>query len=395
MRGSEGTALTLAALAGLLACSERGTTALPGTVGGRDDGGAAYGDAGGGEVSIDASADPENRRPFDVDSVVKALALADCARRVRCDMLWAPDTFDSCADQERRRYLTPNDYDNPGFAAIGVLVDQGRARFDAAALRPCLDALETGECVQYRTEACERVFVGALPVGAVCSLDAECAPGSFCNAKPGSCGVCTAQLGPGEGCERDAFCAQGTCFATCEPSGPCFAHCTPVNRVGVGEPCTPTPSAIKASAQIRLCSGFDTCSLQDWRCHASNFEGDACPDGECWYPLSCGHGEVCLRMRWVEFGESCLNGFCRNGTCDEKLLCGPLPPAGSLCHHGYFCDAGAYCDREAVPPLCRKRETISGSCAPGQCEHGLNCREVGGKATCAPPVPLAECPGAQ
>ncbi|MCC7380846.1 MAG: hypothetical protein IT384_03400 [Deltaproteobacteria bacterium] len=67
-------------LAGLLACSERGTTALPSTPG-ADDAGTVREDAGGDEVSMDASAEPEDRRPFDVDSVVKALALADCARQ--------------------------------------------------------------------------------------------------------------------------------------------------------------------------------------------------------------------------------------------------------------------------------------------------------------------------
>jgi len=271
---------------------------------------------------------------------------------------------------------------------VDKAIADGRVAIDGGRLGACTAAIRATDCSQFfgKDPACDNVVVGKIAVGAACTDNAECVPGSTCaramnnSGCPGTCTalptagqpclagrcalgfycgsganpVCAAQLGNGSPCANEAQCARGL---TCrEPS------------VGAAKICRAYGSAGQP------CGGF-----LGHDCAA----GLDCDGSKT--PAVCvarvGAGQPCRSSG------SCVDGLlCIGGTCGQPLGVGAScsPQGGTTCAFGLVCDrTSSTC---IVAPVREGTSCTSSS----ECENGADPKPLYCDGTCKPKPLLGE-----
>jgi hypothetical protein len=339
---------------------------------------------------------PGDGQSVALDDLVAKMTEASCARSVRCgfvsDMTICQATYG------------PGIFGRQLFNDLGAAIataKAGKAQYDAAAARACVDAVRTDNCAaQVDPAACDHVFAGTIPDGDRCIADEGCLPGSFCAAPTSSdtpCdGTCTAG---GTLCNDDGDCAAGSACDRRMGGATSFGRCvTAVPAGAAGAPC-----GTNSSCQPGLyCTAENVCATPLPL-------GDACngvvPGGPCAEGLRC-TGTMCAAV--AKKGEACdATVVCGGGLtslgCDPTSnVCVDLPASGPCIGTGIFsCDPlHAFCDPSGAIPTCTPFASIGQSCDPaitGQCgtvliSPSLYCMSSSASAgTCATPPGSAAC----
>jgi hypothetical protein len=193
------------------------------------------------------------------------------------------------------------------------------AVFDLDAARRCIAALERPyDCSGATTPECDRVYMGMLAPGDVCSVDAEC-------------------MAP-EG---------GT--ATCDGT------CTIQSRGTAGEACSASCESFAGSGWICTGGGLDEVEeVQCWR-----DDGLICREGMC--TALGGPGDECF------FDDECRDdAYCDGTACQTRV------EAGAACTTSSECATSTYCAETCTPQLgegeaCSDDEQCLGQNCAGTC----------------------------
>lgn len=202
-----------------------------------------------------------------------------------------------------------------------------------ASLDACTSLISSAGCIPLETMygPCAAA-PGALPTGAACESDAQCAS-TRCNSPPGECGTCVDSLPEGSACDLvGAPCVAGTA---------CFdGTCTGATFAASGESCDDDETFCQSGL---VCTGT---------CGPPVAEGGACFRGsDCAVGLVCSDQGTCVEGSRPAFGgvgaacdedTPCLAGFCTNGTCPAPLADGAAcdPASGPPCGAFSLCTAG-------------------------------------------------------
>ncbi|MBI3783492.1 MAG: VCBS repeat-containing protein [Deltaproteobacteria bacterium] len=220
----------------------------------------------------------------------------------------------------------------------------------------------------------------------VCCGDASCAVNAACNI-PGSEGVCTTRLPPGQPCTDSRQCCTSTTDITacdpsfCENNFCCERQCTDSETCafpGSEGRCVPAPAKTPTPTKTPLPTLTPTPAGLGARCSfGANCLSGNCVDGVCCESASCGANESCSMpaspghcVQKGGNGVSCSgNQDCTSGYCNASKQCDtpptatptlsptPVPPGGSCgttaqCQGGYLCntfEGGVCCNLQQCP----------------------------------------------
>jgi hypothetical protein len=354
------------------------------------------------DADVGVSSKPDARRSdagTSTSTTVTAIAAycaaahdAELARMVEClggDTMtwvnsWGVDTS-TCTDVEAA-------------AAAGVL------SYDATAAAECLADIAIADCAHVGFlwqdfQACQRVFVGVLPVGAECrSRDLEY-PFTTENRGPVINGW------SGSPCTFDAYCDD----SKWAPWAPCTNRCVRnVVSLPLGAPCVPDRSATSFCAQgacVTSSAGSSVCTFLP--------AGAVCPAS---LPEPCMNGLICpynftsntatttclvqqgiggpcdpsaLRGAWQR---QCLeNLFCAGvgtGSCAaERRIGAPCVPGRGDCDdfNGLYCSTSHTCTQ--IPFLPNGATCLQPGGEEAICINGY-CRVSSGRGVCVPQLTL-------
>jgi hypothetical protein len=335
-----------------------------------------------------------------IDDLVTEAAAADCATAVRCHFVSDAALCMAVYGPLLARQLF-ND-----FGAAVASAKAGKAHYDGAAARACLDATKNKDCAATSTPAvCDQVFTGTVPNGARCINDVVCVPGSFCARPTSDTAPCDGTCTPADTlCNKDSQCTGGrvcdwsmstvTSMGTCaNPVAPGAAE----QSCGTNNGCAPG----------LYCSSTSVCTAP---AHA----GEPCNGARNGFP--CADALLCVRsadgtsstcMAAAAKGEACATtGQCGGPLtslgCDPTShVCVDLPSSGACLGTGIFsCNPlTAFCDQAMATPSCQPFASKGASCSTnniGQCgtvlvSPGPSCESPAtGTGTCtAPPGPAA------
>jgi hypothetical protein len=242
----------------------------------------------------------------------------------------------------------------PPCADIAKAVGLGHVAYDKAAGFDCLTAVQQLSCddtvrlsLGVVPDWCGRALVGTVTTGS-CAIDAECAPGTFCDATANTCprGTC-----------RPLVPLDGDCSAAvCDPGLACvnisvaavILRCKQVNIAAAGAVCggltictngafcdtAATPNVCRVQRQSGVCTAQEQCA-PGYRCS-----------------LVAGAGGTCQRAKGL--GAACTAGAqeCALGSSCAGGVCTLYPTAGGAC--------GAI---GGEPVGCTASTCSSGSCA--------------------------------
>jgi hypothetical protein len=314
--------------------------------------------------------------PVPLDQLTSALLDAECVRDVRCHSVSDVPLCHQLYAAMNIAFipgalvgLTPEGNGRADFNSVAAIVaaaSAGKAHYDPAAARACLDAVAAVNCGAIREGppalggACQNVFTGTVANGGACIHDLECVAGSFC-ADTGTCsGTCT--LG-GPNCNFDSQCASGELCdfggSTTASAGRCMAAAPPG---AAGEACG---TNFRCQADV-YCTFGGTCQ-------AAGQEGQPCdlvanPFTVCAGGLMCVPDDTRTTgtcMKPAAEGETCqleaqCGGIITSLTCDEiQHRCVDWKPGGP-CTHG--CPPDAACDNSASPPTCNAALPLGSAC---------------------------------
>lgn len=219
-------------------------------------------------------------------------------------------------------------------------LDAGKVEFDALAAAECLDFRRRHEkdCdsssrrADPGNAACERVFVGVVPVGGACFRGTECSEGS--------CHVSQCECGPSN---KDCACCPGTCERAARFGEPCDSA-----RCADGLVCASEPGASTR------------------QCEPPREAGEPCDDN-----FRCVRSVVCVRSEQGGMG-----------------VCAAAPAEGESCPK----DGSTRCARDddwcdPVDSTCKRRLPLDAPCVPstsaeGPCRSNTVCN--GGKCSLPP-----------
>ena len=286
-----------------------------------------------------------------------------------------------------------------------------------------------GNCKPATTQSCAPFACNGTTCIAVCTANADCAPGNVCN--NGACGL--RRLG--QLCNAGTDCDSGNCIdGVCCSAASC-GTCRACNVAGQAGSCQPTPpggSEPHGGCTPNPPCGFDgtcdgsgacrnqptTTSCGTGSCSGSSYTpvGTCDGAGSCAQtPVSCGHytcgSGVCLTMcsgngdctgsgytcqsssctNLKPLGTACVMGTeCLSNLCTDGVCCSTGPSCGScnscaLNGHG-TCSAVA---AGGSDPAAICMDTGASSCGTtGVCDGAGNCASYPSGGTCAP----ASCP---
>lgn len=292
---------------------------------------------------------------------------------------------------------------------LPATVRLGKARFDGAAARRCLDRLRATCDVAHPLAAmCGEVFVGAVATGGVCQRHEDCAGGGWCDrgqaAGMATCpGRCAARKAIGTACVTDEECALGPDGqrAECFPDATGTARCIRVRTGPVAAEGMPCGHLVTSNGGLDVpCATGLACvtaagSLAG-TCRPPQPVGAMCSETTACAPGSACAGTTTMRCTAIQVrraaGERCgaatfevCDGAarltCRSGACaavtgDGAMgsMCAAAPgvPAGALCGAGLYCAAGRCAARLPDGQACSGDE----ACAAGACDRATS--------TCAP-----------
>ncbi|MFO0585663.1 MAG: hypothetical protein U0229_25560 [Anaeromyxobacter sp.] len=217
-----------------------------------------------------------------------------------------------------------------------------------------------GHCPAAQTQACAPYTCSAGACAGNCSVDSDCATGSYCAA-----GVCAPKLTPGSACGASGQCASGFCVdgVCCDQA--CGGQCQACDVAGHAGACTTVVGAPHGARPA--------CATDGSAC------GGACDGGSataCAYPTTGCRGASCAA------GTATLAAACDGaGHCPAAqtqpcapYACGATACAGN-CALDADCAAGNYCSAGVCTPKVAQGGGCSGAaqCASGQCVDGVCC----------------------
>jgi hypothetical protein len=243
---------------------------------------------------------------------------------------------------------------------------------------------------------------GAFPMGASCSLSAECLSGA-CSGSPNACGACIAVARLGEPCDAQHACAgslceSGVCVDPGLPEGSaCWVNgggecqaklrCTGLNgvcvaRLGLGVGCTEdTNGFTEPCIEGATCSGSVCTAIEeagpgercDYRVHPCVGELYGCFDGVCRKPIAdVPEGGSCTR-------DACATGLhCVSDTCEAPV------DEGGPCGELASCVTGLSCLRDSdTSNHCGLGRAEGAECwLLGECASGFECKLGKGGGKC-------------
>lgn len=257
-------------------------------------------------------------------------------------------------------------------------VESGRAKYTPSKLQGCLDRMREGSCGSINTRdlpECVAAFDGSVAAGGDCTLDAECASGTYCKMGSTCPGKCTARGAAGAECEEEEHCASGL---VCSPEGRCVAPAKLGEACDAGAPeCEPGLLCMGADDQARRPGSCRTqadalSSQQGEVCSPS--EGKLCKDlAPCAFDGIVGQQPVFKCIAPVAKGGACAIAFPDPCQADEWCsgidtqqgvftgTCRPLAGEGEPCSDGFgkACRPGAACD----DGVCRTVQERGGACS--------------------------------
>jgi hypothetical protein len=284
--------------------------------------------------------------PVSPDQACSDLASSNCNWLDRCDLFSLQEFYGdlaTCIAQAKLLCVLEADADGSGIGS------------SSATRESCALAVASRACDSTAPlPVCESP--GALPSGASCASNDQCAAGTQCKSVAGQiCGVCTSLAPVGGDCLIDSDCQSGlacamptgapagTCVVARDAGSPCNAQqpctfplvCTSgvcASRLGVGSPCIGSP---------------DDCDIAK--------------------ALSCNvYTHVCVPLKLSSDGGRCgiqsdgADAFCSgNGFCTSANVCLAAVPPGGACDftNGPYCQFPAACINDICmlpdPSLCQ------------------------------------------
>jgi hypothetical protein len=230
-----------------------------------------------------------------------------------------------------------------------------------------------GTCVTPASTSCSPFACGTNACKATCAIDADCAPGRFCNS--GSCGLKSngAVCSGGPEC-ASGICAQGVCCAT-SCTGTCMSCalsstgaagiCTPVAAGGTDPAGHCSDQGTASCGQTGFCDGNGSCALYP---ASTQCAGPTCPSGSVTSSLarSCDGNGTCKAAAT----QSCAPFACNAAT---GTTCVAVCASNADCAPNKFCNAGA-CGLKRLGQLCAAgSECDSGNCVDGVCCSSASC----------------------
>jgi hypothetical protein len=195
--------------------------------------------------------------------------------------------------------------------SLAAAVSMGKITYSGENASTCFDALAdrscdvTSESGRMDPEACRQIFVGTLPAGADCALNAECISAA---------------------CDAPETCPQVR-MGTCQGD-------TPPGHANLGESC-----------EHAFCSAGSFCDAVEMKCLALRTSGATCQQNQCQYGLDCNQSNRCASL--PQLGNSC-DGPCRDEgtTCSAtSQTCVKVALAGQPCTTSGDCASVYVCDR--------------------------------------------------
>jgi hypothetical protein len=204
---------------------------------------------------------------------------------------------------------------------------------DAASLESCAEALEVSACQlpQGPPSACD--FRGALPGGAACTDDVQCASGWCAGTEliapggpvdPITCGTCMPVVEVGQTCDAAGCPQNAICLNADTTAAESTASCVEVVEGDVGAPCDDLSVACQPGLS---CHGGSCTPLVG--------EGAACWSGGCAPPVVCGNESSTCGSGTA--GADCVTDV----ECAPGFGCVPVGPCGSTARIG--CSASGQC----------------------------------------------------
>jgi len=224
-----------------------------------------------------------------------------------------------------------------GFPAAFGMAPASSERFDSAAARDCLKALQQGgfDCGTV-PDVCHQVYVGDVPVGGACTGDSDC---EVTAGQAVSCDL-----------EHDSKCKVTTLGALGDPCDQtCTAQGVSCHDTFFGTQSSYGNSAIAANHHV-ACVRADGlyCDAQTAQCVAVLNADSPCTDGD-----QCPDGSMCLDtcQAYIALGEPCTTG-------------------GTLCVQEAYCDQDGTCHAWRTKldgAACTLSAECVGSCSDGLC----------------------------
>lgn len=236
--------------------------------------------------------------PGDIAGATRALAVEECAQRLRCDPVWFSRTWTSVAQCEERTALQ-----------YRAMLWSPSTRLTPKWANDCAAALRDDQCKDERPAACALVPGRGL-AGARCYSGADCDtlsctyhPDAAKGWKQPACGTCEPRFG-----------GPRVCATPCASDEACVgARC--VKRANEGEACT----------EVACVKGM-TCVSGVCRATVYAREGEPCGN------LSTGSVECAGALRCSDRSGSTAIGQCvapaeDGAPCDDDVGPGCVPPA--------------------------------------------------------------------
>jgi hypothetical protein len=245
------TAAVLLLLSPLAACSD------PDASSGTDDGG------GGGSGGSDGGGSGEVL----LDDLPRTYAEVICARAFRCCTEPQRDDGFSVTPPIREEAGCRQHYEELVEAFVveparGSLA-AGRASYDAAEVRRCLDRAAAAGCEDGTADPedhCDFPFVGLVAAGERCERDLDCEGEAACNSpsdgNPEEDGICEPLPGEGETCEGSTCAGDAFCDHEADPS-----LCVP--KRADGSPCSDEDECVSGECPGETPEGGGTCAPPD------------------------------------------------------------------------------------------------------------------------------------
>ena len=293
-----------------------------------------------------------------LDDFEAEIVKAQCKVFTRCG---ATESVDSC--------LHANFASGRLSASVQAIFDMGKAKYDGAKARECLDGLASESCdttsksARVQPAACDALASGTIHDAGTCGNSLECIS-QKCTiptcGTPCCQGTCTGDSKPvdaklGESC-TNASCVAGThcdtTSTTCVALKPSGMACTTSTECDYGLACTGT-TARTCAALPKLdeaCSGQcrdigTACSPTTQTCVKLGFANAPCTSSaECGIAYRCNAAKVCAPG--IALGASCVaNDFCADtgAFCDVPMgqtmgTCTLPKPDGQMCQRNSNCE---------------------------------------------------------
>ncbi len=284
-------------------------------------------------------------------------------------------------------------------------VTSGKVKYDGTKLQACVDKVAGLGCSainQRDIDLCVATLSGTVSAGMPCTMDVECAQGTFCNG-PACPGICTARQAAGATCKNDTDCASGLgCHRDkCETPGSAGDVCGGQNDANCREGlmCVGADAQAGKAGQCRaladvfagnlgdscdpradkLCKSGSVCTVQSYnllsdtlvaKCAAPVTSGAACKIAG---PDACPPEEFCKVTGSIV--ANMVDGSCTRKPTDGEPCAADFSSKKVICAPYTVCNKSTTCvNLERTGGACESASICySGTCTGGKCVAGGKC----------------------